>query len=79
MDKSGYHNIEEVFGKKVVDVKGFVTAPFGDLLFAITHLVLEDGTKLGVQGEHDCAYVEESFDYAEKLKTLHAEREAAGL
>lgn len=79
MDKNGYHTIEEAFGKKVIAVKGIITNPYGDLLFMVTRLECDDGTVLHVNGEHDCAYIEESWDSKEKLQTLEAERKAAGL
>ena len=46
-------SLNEVTGKKVVDVYGYVSNEFGDATFKITRLQLDDGTCLDVEGEHD--------------------------
>ena len=48
-------------GQKIVDVTGYVTEEFGQHNFKICNIVLEDGTKLGVGGEHDLPYIEDDI------------------
>jgi len=51
-------SLNEYTGKKVVDVLGYPSDPFGGCpVFVITQIKLEDGTTLHVEGEHDTAYL----------------------
>lgn len=68
-DKDGYFSLAEFFdGKKVVDVKCYVSSPYGERLLLVSHLVLEDGTKVGLAGEHEAVFVEDSFRDQARLK-----------
>lgn len=64
----------KICGKKIKDLWGYVTTEFGDATFKLTTIVFEDGTKQGVEGEHDLPYL---VDYDEKtmilLEKLHEE------
>lgn len=59
-------SLNEVTGKKVVDVYGYVSNKFGDAMFKITRLQLDDGTCLGVEGEHDFPYIAEELNLPEE-------------
>lgn len=47
----------KLVGKKVKDLRGMLSAEFGDVVFDLTTIVFEDDTEMGVDGEHDIAYV----------------------
>lgn len=59
-------SLNEVTRKKVVDVYGYVACKFGDARFKITRLQLDDGTCLGVEGEHDFSYIVEELELPEE-------------
>jgi hypothetical protein len=59
-------SLNEVTGKKVVDVYGYVSNEFGDATFKITRLQLDDGTCLDVEGEHDFPYIAEELNLPEE-------------
>lgn len=68
-DKDGFFSLAEFYaGRKVVDVKCYVSSPFGERLLLISHLVLEDGTKVRLAGEHDAVMVEDSYRDQERLQ-----------
>jgi hypothetical protein len=51
-------SLNKLLGKKVTDVVGYPTAPFGGTpLFRISQIIFEDGTSMFVEGEHDVAYL----------------------
>ena len=56
------------------DIHGYISKEFGDPVFKITKIILQDGKELWVNGEHDIAYIE-SNDYKnldfESLSDLH--------
>lgn len=62
LSNSNYeHGLSLLVGQKIKEVRGYFSAPFGDPAFKITHIELEDGTLLGVGGEHDFPYVESPY------------------
>lgn len=68
------YSLSKLLGRKVVDVIGSPTQWFSDdPCFSISVLVLDDGTQLSVEGEHDIAYLVEGVSDAEK-KTAAAKR-----
>jgi hypothetical protein len=50
-------SLNAISGQKVVDVYGYVSTEFGDPVFKLTRIELEDGTTLDVEGEHDMPYI----------------------
>ena len=58
-------SLTRVVGKRIVDVVGYVSDEFGDPTFKITGILLEDGTILAVEGEHDFPYIAEDLDLHE--------------
>lgn len=67
-DSDGWlFSLNKFVGKKVVDVVGFPSDPFGDTpLFRVYQIVFDDGTKIHVEGEHDVAYIPAN----DKLKNM---------
>lgn len=50
----------KLIGKPVKAIVGYTSTQFGpDASFQLLELVFEDGTKLGIEGEHDFPYVVE--------------------
>ncbi len=49
--------LSAVFGAAVVEVTGHVSREFSDLVFQLDHVVLADGRRLPIEGEHDLPYV----------------------
>jgi len=52
-------SLEDITGLKVVGVMGYPSAEFGTdvMTFQIHSIVLENGTHLFVEGEHDYPYI----------------------
>jgi hypothetical protein len=51
-------SLSKLVGKKVVDVVGYPSDPFGDTpLFKIVEIIFEDETAVSVEGEHDVPYL----------------------
>jgi hypothetical protein len=44
-------------GVTIVDVEGMVVKDFGDPCFQLVHIVLSDGKRIDVEGEHDLPYL----------------------
>lgn len=51
-------SLNKLLNSKIKDVEGCVSTEFGEATFSISRIVLEDGTVLFVNGEHDIAYIE---------------------
>lgn len=47
-------------GCNIVDIQGYVSKEFGDPMFHVSRIILDNGEKLWVNGEHDIAYIEDS-------------------
>ena len=41
----------------IKDIHGYISQEFGDPVFELCKVVFEDGTQIGVEGEHDCPYL----------------------
>lgn len=46
-------------GKKIVDVLGYASEIDGQMLFKVNSLVLDDGERIHLGGEHDFPYLED--------------------
>lgn len=81
-DGSTYEiSLVKLTGKKIKDVKGYLTSEFGGVTFKVTELVFEDGSTMGFEGEHDLPYLvdypkqaQPNFD-EETLERLYKEGE----
>ena len=58
LTKDGDFSLSKLVGKKVVDILGYPSDPFGGTpLFKINQIVFDDGSTVWVEGEHDTAYL----------------------
>lgn len=57
-------------GKKIKDIEGYISTEFDEPTFKICEIEFEDGSKQGVEGEHDFPYI---VDYDEKTSKLMEE------
>ncbi len=57
-DSNWLFSLSKFTGKKVVDITGWPTDPFGGApVFQIYQIVFEDGTTAFAEGEHDTPYI----------------------
>lgn len=54
--------LTKIIDKKIKEVRGYLSNDFGDLVFKMSKIELEDGTFLGCEGEHDIPYLVEYGD-----------------
>lgn len=81
-DGSNYEtSLVKLTGKRIKDVKGYLANEFGSVSFKLTELVFEDGSEMGIEGEHDFPYLttypkhpQPNFD-EETLETLYAQND----
>jgi hypothetical protein len=52
-----YISLAKLTGKKIADIRGYLTREFGEADILITTLVFEDGSEMGFEGEHDHPYL----------------------
>ncbi len=50
-------SLSELYGKKVIDLEGYVSNEFGDSAFKLTRCVFEDGSTFDIEGEHDFPFI----------------------
>lgn len=66
-DDGWLFSLSKFVGKKVTDVVGYPTDPFGETpLFRVYRIDFEDGSGVFVEGEHDVAYIPAN----DKLKNM---------
>lgn len=46
-----------LIGKKVKEVRGYLSCEYDEPVFLLTKIEFEDGTMLGIEGEHDFPYL----------------------
>lgn len=69
-DSDWLFSLSKYVDKKVVDILGYPSDPFGGTpVFVISQLLFEDGTRLHVEGEHDTAYLPSD----EKVENMNEE------
>lgn len=51
-------SLYKILGKHVVDIHGYVDTFRGERVFQISCAILDDGSMLQIEGEHDCPYLE---------------------
>jgi hypothetical protein len=57
-DGSTYEiSLKKLSGLEVVDVLGYISNEFGQPTFKLTNVVLSNGCRIGVEGEHDFPYL----------------------
>lgn len=54
-------SVKKLAGKEIKDIVGYLGYEFGAAAFKICQIVFEDGTELGVGGEHDFPYIESPY------------------
>ena len=71
------YSLTKLLGQPIKDIVGWVSSNWDEPIFHITNVVLVDGTKLGVEGEHDCPYLIDIPDTVYKImeQILEAEDE----
>jgi hypothetical protein len=66
-----YLSLAKLAGRKIKDVKLYITVENGTPMLVISNIILEDGIELGVEGEHDCPYLDNPYPKdADKLPNL---------
>lgn len=50
-------SLAAVAGKKIKDIQGYISGELGDATFKLCDIVFEDGSIMGVEGEHDFPYI----------------------
>jgi hypothetical protein len=50
-------SLTKLTGKKIKDIVGHLTKEFGDPTFQLSMIVLEDGSVIHCEGEHDMPYL----------------------
>lgn len=79
LDNNYELGLTKFIGKQVKEVRGYFTDIGGGATFLLTKIEFEDGTFLGVEGEHDAPYLVEwrkeqpNFD-EETLERLRKEQ-----
>lgn len=80
-------SLTKLVGKPIKDIHGYIADIGGGATFKLSKVILEDGTKLGIEGEHDFPYLVEwdsqpNFDedtlqrlYDEAAKNWEAENQ----
>jgi len=69
MDGDNWISLVKLTGKKIVDIEGYVTKESYDPFFCMTNVILEDGTKIGCEGEHDLPYLD-AYNLPEMRETV---------
>ena len=62
-------------GKKIKDMHGYISNEFGEPTFLICQIEFEDGSTMGVEGEHDHPYLTDYDDNLEAIIEKIAEEE----
>lgn len=66
-DSNYLQSFTKISGKKIKDIIGYISNEYDEPTFKITDIIFEDGTKQGVEGEHDFPYI---VDYDDKTSAL---------
>lgn len=57
-EKDWLFSLSKLTGKKIADITGYPSDPFGGVpVFKIFAVVFDDGTTLHAEGEHDVPYI----------------------
>lgn len=63
----GNISLRRLTDEPIADVIGYISREFGEPVFKITKIELDDGTVFNVNGEHDIAYIESNAVLDSKL------------
>src|ERR1051326_8082285 len=50
-------SLAKLTGKRIKDVVGYLTDENSGVCFKVTHIIFDDDTQVGVEGEHDFPYL----------------------
>ncbi len=50
-------SLTKLTGLKIKDVEGYLSGEMGGTCFKLTFLIFEDGSEMGIEGEHDFPYL----------------------
>ena len=71
-----YLSWTKIKGKKIKDIKGYISNDFGDPVFKIDSIVYEDGSYNFCEGDCDFPYIHEEEDKVQELiEKIHNEEE----
>lgn len=68
-------SLSKLVGKPIKDIQGYISKEFGEPVFQVSRVILEDGTSIAFNGEHDIAYLED-YNHVisqEQLQALYDE------
>lgn len=64
-------SLVKLTGQAIADVEGYLSEGFGDTSFKLTHIVMANGSRIDVEGEHDLPYLSLSSANEEELNLSH--------
>ena len=70
---SGFISLAKLSGSGIADITGYLSKEFGQVTFVISRIVLANGNKLFVGGEHDMPYIEDTIVPDTMLEQLYEE------
>jgi hypothetical protein len=50
-------SLTKLTGHAIKDIEGYLANDFGSVNFKLTHVVMDDGSKIDIEGEHDFPYL----------------------
>ena len=50
-------SLSKLTGQHIKDIVGYVSMEFGDPVFNVSQIILGNGDKLNMEGEHDIAFI----------------------
>jgi hypothetical protein len=50
-------SLTKLTGQRIVDIHGYLTSEYGEAAFKLCDVVLENGSVVSVEGEHDLPYL----------------------
>lgn len=85
-DQKDWLGLTKITGQTIKEVEGYISKEYDDPVFMMTNIILEDGTKISCEGEHDMPYLspykaekihmdEDSLNHIYKTDPDHADEE----
>lgn len=59
-------SLVKLLGKQIKDITFYLSDEFGDTTIKLCDVILEDGSRMGVEGEHDFPYLVDYAKYPQK-------------
>ena len=50
-------SLSKLIGKQIKDITGYLSGELGGVSFKVSDIILEDDTRISVEGEHDFPYL----------------------